>query len=76
MTMFVAYLKLLLSTSVRLAGLGPDSISGAPEYKAGGLSPQPWPTVSFVLPGISCIYLDWSCNEDNFVGFLQFYCTY
>lgn len=37
---------------------GPGSTSGPPEYKAGGLCAQPWPTMSFALPGTSYIYLD------------------
>jgi hypothetical protein len=37
---------------------GPGSISRPSEYKAGGLFAQPWPAVSFALPGIFCMYLD------------------
>jgi hypothetical protein len=33
---------------------GPGSISGPSEYKAEGLSAQPWSTVLFVLPRTSC----------------------
>jgi hypothetical protein len=54
---------------------GQELNSGLPEYKAGGLSAQPSPIMSCVLPETSCVYLDWPCNEDNFVGFLQFYCV-